>query len=432
MTQPKEYSSVPIAVVITSVILASAASGWFLFRGDASAETARSNDVVPLQLATSTGQSLAAVSQNDIDADLRKARLAADADLIATPPRRNALYYYRRVLNADSEHRVAIAETAVVLARVSQRVNDYLAMDKYEDAYVLAARVTAHGFDHPLVNSIRIALTDYSAGLLVQARDFAESGDDTQAMAVLADLEQLSGLSTEFVAAARESIVEIQQARIEAEQGRLEEERLAEDKTVSEWALAVRDAIDSGQLVTPEGDSARDHLAARDSPAETKKQLTEELVAALATASRQSLETGDLADAESYLGFAYDLGVDAAANPGDDGKPLTALLDSIERRLIAAEGERILGLSNFVHLSTEPAKFPASAQRRKKSGWVELLFTVTASGETADIEVVRAKPENLFDRFAIEAVQRWTFQPREYRGQPIDQRTGTRLVFKLE
>jgi len=266
----------------------------------------------------------------------------------------------------------------------------------------------------------------------VQAREFAEAGDDTQATAVLAELEQLSGLSTEFVAAARKSVVEIQQARTEAQQNKIEEEQLAADKEVSDWALKVRDAINSGRLIAPEGDSARDYLAAGDIPAETKKRLTEELVVALVSASRQSLESGDLANAESYLGFANDLNAEAIAILGGDSESLAALLESVESELIAAEEKRILGLSDFAQVRTVPAKYPYRAHRRDISGWVDVLFTVTTSGETANIEVVRAEPESFFDRSAIKAVQKWTFQPREYRGQLINQRTAARLVFELE
>ncbi|MGI9238615.1 MAG: energy transducer TonB [Woeseiaceae bacterium] len=432
MTQPKEYSSVPIVIVISSVILASAASGWFFFREDVPAQTSGSDESAPIQLASLAGPAMIAASQFDIDADLRKARLAADADLIASPPKRNALYYYARVLKADSEHRLAIAEMAAVLARASQTVNDQLAADNYEDAYVLAARVSAHRFEHPTVDSIRKALTDYATEMLIQARESAEAGDDTQAAAVLAELEQLSGLSEKFVASARKSVVDIQQAHTEARQDKLEEAQKADDQEASDWALKVRDAVESGWLIEPEGESARDYLMARETPTETKKQLTEEVVVALASASSQSLESGDLATAESYLGFADDLSADAIATLGSDSATLLALLDSVESELIAAEGKRVLKLSDFTQVSTEPARYPASAQRRNITGWVEVMFTVTAIGETANIEVVRAKPKNFFDGPAIEAVEKWTFQPREYRGQPISQRTAARLVFDLE
>ena len=66
MTQPKEYSSAPIAIGIASVILVSAASGWFLFKGDASAHAGGSDDVAPLQLAKLTSPSVTAVGHNDI------------------------------------------------------------------------------------------------------------------------------------------------------------------------------------------------------------------------------------------------------------------------------------------------------------------------------------------------------------------------------
>ncbi|MGI9233292.1 MAG: energy transducer TonB, partial [Woeseiaceae bacterium] len=120
------------------------------------------------------------------------------------------------------------------------------------------------------------------------------------------------------------------------------------------------------------------------------------------------------------------------ANLDSDSTTLSDLLDAVESELIVAEGKRIVRLSDFTQVSTEPARYPVNAQRRNITGWVEVMFTVTAVGETANIEVVRAKPENFFDGSAIKAVEKWTFQPREYRGQPISQRTTARLVFDLE
>ena len=65
-------------------------------------------------------------------------------------------------------------------------------------------------------------------------------------------------------------------------------------------------------------------------------------------------------------------------------------------------------------------------------GWVDVVFTVTTTGHTSDIEIVGAEPANIFDSSVIEAVEEWTFEPRQYKGQPINQRTAARLVFNLE
>ena len=136
--------------------------------------------------------------------------------------------------------------------------------------------------------------------------------------------------------------------------------------------------------------------------------------------------------AESYLSFANELSIDAITILGSDSDTLTASLDSAESELIAAEGKRVLALSDFAQVSTVPVRYPTRAHRRNITGWVDVRFTVTASGETANIEIIRAEPENFFDGSAIESIQQWTFQPREYRGQPINQQTAARVVFELE
>ena len=89
-------------------------------------------------------------------------------------------------------------------------------------------------------------------------------------------------------------------------------------------------------------------------------------------------------------------------------------------------------MADLVRLKTIPARYPRSAQRRNVTGWVDVLFTITPSGETSDIEVRDAEPESIFNQAAIDAVEQWEFQPVEYRGQIISQRAGARLSFKLE
>jgi protein TonB len=57
---------------------------------------------------------------------------------------------------------------------------------------------------------------------------------------------------------------------------------------------------------------------------------------------------------------------------------------------------------------------------------------VLADGSTADVEVIDASPDRVFERASLRAVEQWRFRPRVYRGQPIDQRVSTRINFQLE
>jgi len=62
-------------------------------------------------------------------------------------------------------------------------------------------------------------------------------------------------------------------------------------------------------------------------------------------------------------------------------------------------------------LSTPAPDFPRDALRAGTSGEVLVEFTVGTNGAVTSARVVRAEPSRVFDRAALDAVQRWRFQP---------------------
>ncbi|MFC7301037.1 energy transducer TonB [Cognatiluteimonas weifangensis] len=62
-------------------------------------------------------------------------------------------------------------------------------------------------------------------------------------------------------------------------------------------------------------------------------------------------------------------------------------------------------------ISTPAPSYPREAQRRGRSGEVEVEFTVGTDGTVTSARVVRASPPRIFDREALSAVNRWRFQP---------------------
>jgi len=77
--------------------------------------------------------------------------------------------------------------------------------------------------------------------------------------------------------------------------------------------------------------------------------------------------------------------------------------------------------------------YPPRAQARGLEGWVQVQFTITATGMVKDPVVVNAEPRNIFDDAALKAIARWRYNPKVENGAPIE-RVGvqTRLVFQLE
>lgn len=415
----KEYSSLPLILGITTAIVVSASGGWFALGGRTSGSNAET--VSNTAIATSTTESIVD-DPIDIDADLRKARLSAAADLLVAPPSQNALYYYGRVLSADPDHAIANAELDALLAAILLVVDDHLAADEFDDAYDLAIAASRHKPDHPLIENMQNDLNDFVAALADAAANLAQSGDDEEATAKLETLKGLPGLSADYVATAEQLVLETQQSR--TEQQLIEEEALQEEQAELEWQQKISDAIATENLITPEGESARDYLTERDEPAELKEQLSFQLRDALLAVARAKVDAGELDDLESYLKAGVDFGADEDT--------IAALRTDFENKQLAQESATSIALSEFVRLTSAPAKYPSRASRRDITGWVEVTFTVTKSGETSDIEILQAEPEEIFEISAIEAVKKWTFEPRQYRGEPMDQRTTARLVFDLE
>lgn len=56
-------------------------------------------------------------------------------------------------------------------------------------------------------------------------------------------------------------------------------------------------------------------------------------------------------------------------------------------------------------------RYPPLALRRRIEGFVELSFTVQPDGRVTDISVIDSEPRTLFNREAINAMERWRFAP---------------------
>ena len=444
MNEAKQYSSLPLALSASLATVVCAGAGWFLL-GETPATPPPATIDAPAQsppvlqaalpidplddaIATSAiakaGATPPGTAKIDVGSELRKARLAANADMLVSPLEQSALYFYERVLSAEPGHETANREADTVLARISLNVMNELAAGNLQAAYDVAIVVARIRPDHALVTVTQQTINDRANRIAATAAQLATSGDNQGAGDALAQLNALPGVQPEFVASTRDAISSAQLAFIAAESDRIEREQLAAEEAVNEWTSRVRGAIKSGQLVAPVGDNARDYLAERSAPKDKAEELTDELVAALLEQSAQHVDGGEPLQAELLVSTASEL------RPGADG--LAAMRDRVEREIIQSEESRVLALSDFVSIDTPPARYPRTATARNLTGWVDVMFTVTQTGTTTDIEVVQSEPVNVFDESAVAAVEQWRFQPRMFRGQFLNQRASARLAFRLE
>ena len=77
-------------------------------------------------------------------------------------------------------------------------------------------------------------------------------------------------------------------------------------------------------------------------------------------------------------------------------------------------------------------KYPISAARDGKEGWVELSFNINKVGGVEEVQVIKAEPKRIFDKEAKRALRKWKYKPKVVDGKPIVQVGLTvRLDFKM-
>ncbi|KQY51334.1 TonB family protein [Lysobacter sp. Root494] len=74
----------------------------------------------------------------------------------------------------------------------------------------------------------------------------------------------------------------------------------------------------------------------------------------------------------------------------------------------------VLAVALPAHAELKPVKrvdpvYPPEAARAGTSGFVEVEYTVDASGKVSSVSVVNAKPARTFESAAVKAVKQWEF-----------------------
>ena len=78
-----------------------------------------------------------------------------------------------------------------------------------------------------------------------------------------------------------------------------------------------------------------------------------------------------------------------------------------------------------------PPDYPPAAVRTGTEGWVQVQFTVAASGGVRDAFVVASEPGTIFDDAALKAVARWRYNPRIEAGVAVE-RVGLEAMIRFE
>ena len=76
-------------------------------------------------------------------------------------------------------------------------------------------------------------------------------------------------------------------------------------------------------------------------------------------------------------------------------------------------------------------RYPAAARRRGIEGEVLVEVRVGADGAPAGVEILRSSGSALLDAAAVEALERWRFEPARSGGQPVAGTVEIPVTFKL-
>lgn len=99
-------------------------------------------------------------------------------------------------------------------------------------------------------------------------------------------------------------------------------------------------------------------------------------------------------------------------NPTYEPTPAMEQAPSVEQAA-PAEPQGPVDVGELAPTSRVPPEYPSRAQRRGLEGHVELQFLIRPDGsvDRSSIEVLAARPGNVFDKAAEQAVANWQFEP---------------------
>jgi protein TonB len=76
--------------------------------------------------------------------------------------------------------------------------------------------------------------------------------------------------------------------------------------------------------------------------------------------------------------------------------------------------------------------YPYRAKRLGLTGQVRVKFLVDSEGRVGQIGIIRAEPEEIFDKSVIMALSTWRFAPGKVKGRPVSTWVTTTIYFRLE
>jgi TonB family protein len=332
----EEKSKSPVMMIgVAAAVLAIAGGAWFFMNKGSSdgAAAPATTAATPAAGAASSGPAAPAASLDEV---LERARLAMDERRYIEPARNNALDYFRQVLTLEPGNAEATEGLKRLGGLLIARARTALDERRFDNALAeLEAARSIDPSDQRLVevdaklDSMRAqtALAQIQATLAAQNFDRAQSLLESAQKDALLPPAQIAQL-TKDLDTKRRSV------------------------TVGRLIASAEARLNSGRLVTPNDESAKDAIASlreAGASAELVARLNNDLNQKLLAAARDAAAKGDQAGLNAMLAAARDNGVSAAA------------LNAAQRDITAATQKQ-------QRTNDDIARFAKAAQDRLASG----------------------------------------------------------------
>ena len=335
----------------------------------------------------------AAAPEAELDNPLRMAQLAYDAGMLVEPDEYSAWTLFQRVLKNEPGNAAALEGLTKVADDLVRRGETALDQGRFDDA-----RAT--------VERIRAALPNHPGAKALSQKIWPNAGGKPAGSA--------PALPQPAVQVARVETAPTAPPKPQAD-------------PVAEANQAFEKALAEGRLLTPADQSAKHYVGVLNRlnvDHDLSKRARSTLSAEFLSRAAQSIEALDPEAAGIWIDEA-----EALIGATDDGvrKARAALTE----QLIAMEAAKPIPASALKISTYVAPDYPSRASERNIEGWVDVEFTVGTDGKTRNIVVTDASHETMFRREAMEAVQKWQFEPRVFMGRPIEQTSFTRIRFVL-
>jgi len=353
----EEKSGKPMGMIIGVAVgvLALAGGGWY-FMNKGSADSAVAGAAAPAANAPAAGGAAGAVAAPvaSLDEVLEKARLAMDERRYIEPAKNNALEHFRQVLVIEPGNAEATEGLKRLGGLLIARARTALDERRFDNALAeLEAARSIDPSDQRLVEvdarldtmRAQTALAQIQATLAAQNFERAQSLLEAAQKDALLPPAQIAQLNKELDGKRRGA-------------------------TISRLVGIAESRLSNGRLVTPNGESAKDSIAAlREAGAsnELLARLNADLNQRLLAAARDAAARGDQAAMQTSLTAARENGVSAAA------------LNAAQRDITAASQKQ-------QRTNDDIARFAKAAQDRLASGQ---LLTPAADSAVSNAERLR-------------------------------------------